>query len=341
MAAPIVTGLDIGSFAIKAVVLGNRSKVPQLISFGMVKTPQPGLTSDADIDLEAVAGAVKNLLNSLKAPSQSVVLSLPESKIFSRVISDLPFLSDEELGNAIKFSAEEFVPLPIAQIELYWQVISRSKEHNQTIVLVIAVPKKLQSKYLKVLDLADIKPIAIETEMIAASRILVTNNVTTTTMVLQMGASTTDMSIISNGIIVLTRSIPTAGLTLTRAVAQHLNFAALQAEEYKKVYGMLPNQLEGKIYNSLKPLIEMIASEADRTIQSYQLKNPTNPVKRMVLIGGGGKMPGLINYLVTRFNLEIQQADPFAGLTIDSSMAGKIAIDPGFAIATGLALRQD
>jgi type IV pilus assembly protein PilM len=341
MAAPIVTGLDIGTFAIKAVTLVNKGKSPQLVSFGMVKTPQPGLSSDTDIDLEAVATACKSLLNSLKAPFQSVVVSFPESKIFSRVISDLPFLTDEELGNAIKFSAEEFVPLPIAQIELYWQVISRSKEHNQTIVLVIAVPKKLQTKYLKVLEIADIKPSAIETEMIAASRILVTNNITTTTMILQLGATTTDMSIISNGIIVLTRSIQTAGLSLTRAVAQHLNFPALQAEEYKKVYGLLPDQMEGRIYQALKPLIDIIATEAERTIQSYQLKNPTNPVKRIVLIGGGAKMPGLVNYMVSRFGLEIQQADPFATISKDESIANKITTDPSFCIATGLALRQD
>jgi len=321
--------------------LANKTKTPQLVSYGMVKTPQPGLVSDIDIDLEAVAVAAKNLLNSLKAPLQSIVVSLPESKIFSRVISDLPYLSDEELGSAIKYSAEEFIPLPIAQIELYWQVISRSKEHNQTIVLVIAVPKKLQNKYLKVLEMADIKPIAIETEMIAAARILVNNNINTTTLILQLGASVTDMSIISGGIIVLTRSIPTAGLSLTRSVAQHLNFSPLQAEEYKKVYGLLSTQMEGKIFQALKPVMDIISTEAERTIQSYQVKNPTSPVKRLVLIGGGAKMPGLLNYFVSRFGLEIQEADPFSALEKDASIVSKTTTDPAFCIAAGLAGRLD
>lgn len=341
MSAQTVTGVDIGVFTIKAVVLQHGGKQPRLLSFGSVKTPQPGLVSDNEIDLENVGGTIKSLLSSLKAPQNSVVVSLPESKIYSRVISDLPFLTDEEIQSGIKYSVEEFVPLPADQVELHWQVIIRSKEKNQTVVLVIAVPKKVQQKYLKILDLAGVKPRAIETEMIAATRLLIPSFVGVSTLVVQLGAGSTDLAVIVNGVIMLTRSIATGGLSLTRALSQNLNLQPLQAEEYKKVYGILPNQMEGKIQQALTPLIETIATEAERMVQSYLAKNPNTGVKRLVLIGGGAKLPGLVTYLANRLSLEAQEADPWGPLEKDPSIAAKLTVDPAYTVAVGLALRDE
>ena len=147
MAAEFTIGLDIGSSSIKAVVLSHRSKNPRLVSFGQVAAPSPGIVSDADIDLEAEAKVIKDLLSAVKAPQAPVITALPESKIFTRVVSDFPFLSDEELASAIRYSAEEFVPLPSDQVDLYWQGIGRSKQHNNTQVFIVASPKNLVKKY--------------------------------------------------------------------------------------------------------------------------------------------------------------------------------------------------
>ncbi|OGE25626.1 hypothetical protein A3C32_02980 [Candidatus Daviesbacteria bacterium RIFCSPHIGHO2_02_FULL_41_14] len=340
MSAQLVTGLDIGSSVIKVVVI-RHDKKPHLMGFGSVKTPTPGLSSDNDLDIEAVATAVHGLLSSLDVPLDSVVAALPESKLFSRIISELPLLSDDELASAIKYSAEEFVPLPIDQVELYWQVIERSKERNQTVVLAIAVPKRIQEKYLKVLEMAQVKLRALETEMIAATRVLISNNLAVPTLLIEFGASSTDMAVVSNGVILLTRSIATGGLTLTRALSSYLNLQPLQAEEYKKVYGVLENELQGKVAITLKPLINIISTEAQRTIQSFESKHPQSLIKRVVLSGGGAKLPGLMVYLAGRLGLEAQEADPWGFLEKDPSIASRVATDPSYTIAVGLALRNE
>jgi type IV pilus assembly protein PilM len=332
----IVTGLDIGSSSIKAVMIRHDKGVPHLMGFGAVKTPLPGLLSDNDLDIEAVAKSISSLLSSLGAPLNSVVAALPESKIFSRVISEFPNLTDEELGSAIKYSAEEFVPLPTDQIELYWQVIERSKEKNQTIVLVIAVPKRVQGKYLKVLELSHIRLKALETEMIASTRVLVSNNVAVPTLLMDLGANSTDMAVVSNGVIMLTRSIATGGLTMSRALSSYLNLQPLQAEEYKKVYGLMEAEMQGRILSTLKPLVEILATEAQRTIQSFQSKHPQSLIKRLVLSGGG-----LVVYLANRTGLETQEADPWGFLQKDPSIASKVATDPSFTVAVGLGLRNE
>lgn len=337
----LVTGLDIGTHTIKAVVLSHREKNPKLISLGSVPSPQPGLLSDSDVDLEHTATTIKELLNSVKAPADSVVISLPEAKVFTRVVSDLPFLTDEELSSSIKYSAEEFVPIPVDQVNLFWQILERSKEEGKTVVFVVASPKTVINKYIKVLEMAGFKPMALETDLIAAARSLTENNPNTPlSLLIDFGSSSTDFAVVNKGLVILTRSIATGGAALTRAIAQYLNFEVLQAEEYKKVYGLLENQLEGKIHLAIKPLVDIIISEARRTLQAYQSKNPQSIIKRIILSGEGAKMPGLVVYIASEIGLETQEADPWYQIQKDEEIIKKLSADaPSYSVAVGLALR--
>ncbi len=341
MAAQYAIGLDIGLTTTKAVVLTKKGNQPHLLSLGSVASPQPGMASEQDLDLEAQAKAVKSLLSQIKAPGNEVILALPESKVFTRVINDLPYLSDDELVSAIKYSAEEFVPLPTDQVNLNWEVIDRSKPKNITQVFVVASPKNVVNRYIKVMNMAGVKPIILETEIIATTRALVgDNHFSPTTLVVQLGATTTDFAVVSSGVIMLTRSIATGGVALTRSLSQYLNFEPLQAEEYKKTYGILADQLGGKIFQVLKPLVDIIVTECQRVILSFQAKNPQNPIKRVVLAGGGAKLPGIVIYLANSLGLEVQEADPWYFETSNTQLVSKLSPEaPMYTVAVGLALR--
>src|SRR5258708_3289660 len=277
MPAKFKVGLDIGFSSIKVVVLSHEQKPRKLISLGHVASPQPGIVSDADLDLEPVATTIKNLMDEVKTPSKEVIIAMPESRIFTRVIYDLPYLSNNELAQAIRYAAEEFVPMPIQDVNLNYQVIYRSPTKgpkSRTVVFVVASPRLLINKYLKVMQMAELKVVAVETEVIGAARSLVSSNpFSPTTLVVQLGASTTDYAIVSEGLILLTRSISTGGVALTRTISQSFNFELIQAEEYKKVYGLLEGQLEGKLFQALKPIKDVIAKEAKRLIQDHQTRN--------------------------------------------------------------------
>lgn len=343
MAVNNVLGIDIGTTAIRAVVLSHRNKPPKLLSIGKVATPQPGITSEADLDLDALANAIKNLVAEIKSPTREVVVALPESKIFTRVIYDLPYLTNEELAQAIRFAAEEFVPMPIQDVNLNYQVLFRSPQkgpNSRTVVFAVATPKTLVEKYLRVLTSADLKPLAVETELIATSRALVGfNTYSPTTLVVQLNTLTTDFAVVSDGLILLTRSIATGGLAMTRAIAQSFGFEMIQAEEYKKVYGLLQDQLEGKLFNVLKPIVDIIISEAKRVIQAHETQNPDKKIKRIVLSGGGSALPGLVIYLATALGYEVQEADPWQAIDKDPALKAKLAGEiSSYSLAIGLAL---
>jgi type IV pilus assembly protein PilM len=345
MAAQNRVGIDIGVSSIKLAVLSKNQENARLISLGHIPSPIPGIASEAELDLEAVATALKKLYEEVNPPTRDVAVALPESKIFTRVIYDLPYLSDDELAQAIRYAAEEFVPMPMKDVNLYYQVIFRSpkKEPNsRTVVFVVAAPKNLIDKYLKVLQSANLRVVAIETEVLATARSLVTfNTFSPTTLIIQLGASNTDYAVISEGLILLTRSIATGGNTLTRLIAQNFNFEGVQAEEYKKVYGVLEDQLEGKLFRTLKPVIDVIVTEAKRVILAHEMQNKQRPIKRVVLTGGGARMPGLVRYFASFLGLEVAEADPWGAVEVDPTLKQKLTAEaPFYSVAVGLALKD-
>lgn len=342
----ISVGIDIGFSSIKVVSLLKEREQFKLVSLGSIPSPQPGIVSDADPDLEALANSIKQLFAAARIDTKDVVAALPESGVFTRVIDDLPYLSDSELSSAIRYVAEEFIPMPLTDVNLNWQVLIRSDKqgkNTKTVVLVIASPKNAVSKYLKVLEFAGLRPKALETEIIAVTRSLVGNNpFSPSTLLIQLGATTTDYATVSKGLIWLTRSISTGGMALTRSLVQHFNFEMSQAEQYKRIYGMMEDQLEGKVFEALKPIVDIIAGEGKRVIQAFEAKYPSDPIKRVVLSGGGAKMPGLVVYLANTLGLEVQEADPWYSIIKEKNSVAKLAQDaPSYSVAVGLALRED
>ena len=339
-------GLDIGSANIKIVQLARDGDKNKLISFGMIASPPRGISSDSDFDLEALAKTIEKIHKDAKVSTDQVVLSLPESKIFTRVITDMPVLSDDELASALPWQAEQYVPIPLKEVTMDWQVIYRPKDASNPSakmeVLLVAAPNTVINKYMKVLKMANLRPVAVETEIIALARSLVGNNpYSPTTLIVNLGAQTTDLSIVRVGAISFTRSIATGGTALARAVAQELGFELPQAEEYKKTYGLDDAKLEGKISEAIRPVFEIIVNEVKRALVDYKEKNADDSVKRVVLSGGSAKLPNVAVYIASALGLEVQVGDPWFNIQKDQKITQMLAEDaPYYAVACGLALKE-
>ncbi len=336
-----IFGLDIGTANIKVVqISGSRGKV-ELLAAGMAPTPGKGALSEADADQQELANAVRALVVQAKIMTPNVVASLPESQIFTRVI-ETATLTDSELQSAIKYEAEQYIPLPMSEVKLDYQVLSRPPEGTPNAkmeILLVAAPNVLVNRYLKILSLAGLKPYALGTEVTAGARSL-TSTLTSapTTLILEIGATTTELAVIEGEELVMTRSIATGGLAFTRAIAQDLGFELTQAEEYKTTYGLDASQLEGKIASAIKPIVDVVMNEVKRAIAYQASRNQEKSVKRIVVAGGSAKMPGLIPYLTEVTGLEAELANPWESVAFNHNVSPDV-LDNGaiYAIAAGLA----
>lgn len=336
-------GLDIGSHSIKLVQLTGSTDAPVFVSAGLFPTPNNAFVSEAPEDQQALADTIKSSVKETRITTSKVVTALPESQIFTRVV-EMPQLSKQEMKSAIDYEAEQYVPIPISEVRLTWQVLSsRVGPDKKTMmdVLLVAAPIALIEKYLNIIKSANLIPVSLETETTAVIRALVQRvEGSPTTLVMSIGATTTDLTIVSENQVKFTRSIATGGMALARGVANDLGFELDQAVEYMKTYGLDATQLEGKVMQSIKPVFDVVVNEVRRAIAFYSSKNPDKPVKRVVLSGGTAKLPGMVIYLAEALGLEVQIGNPWDGIALPPGSSQKL-IEEGtsYTVAVGLALK--
>lgn len=328
-------GLDIGSHSIKVAQVQRDKGVLRLLAIGRAPTPPKGFESEAEADLVEIATVIKKLLTDTKITARNVVVALPEAGVATKILS-LPKMKEDELMNALKFEAEAFVPFPLDQANLDFQIIEEGKEEMR--VMLAAAPKRLIDKYLKVFSLSGITPQALETEMMALARAVVPDDFPPC-LVVDFGAKTCDLAVVENGKIFSTRSIPTAGEAFTRALVAALSLETVQAEEYKKTFG-LTEELESKIQKSLLPILEVVAAEMNKAIQFYAGEKKDGLTK-VILSGGSAGLPEMASMLAQRLGLEVALADPFLRLTFDKTNLPDLTEEGAiFSVAIGLAERE-
>lgn len=334
-------GLDIGSHNIKIVQLKREESKYQLISLGSAPSTAKGLASDADSDLTALASVIKKLHQEAKIGTKNVVAALTEDQVFTRVIT-LPKLSEEELNSALKWEAEQYVPLPLAEVNLAHQIVRETKDDakDKIEVLLVAAPKRLTDKLLKVLKTAGLNPVSLETEILAIARSLVAPG-SEPTLLVDLGAKATDIAIVENQEVIFTRSIMTAGEALTRAIATELGMEITQAEEYKKAYGADPGQLEGKVSKAIEPILGLMIKEMEQAMQFYQSEQKEKVIKRIVLTGGTAVLPEVVSLVAKKLSVEVQIGNPFERVA-ESSLLAKVPKNdlPFYAVAVGLAMKE-
>lgn len=335
-----VIGLDIGSHSIKLIEIDRRKKEMVLVAAGSAPTPPKALLSGSGADIEGIAGVVNKLWKDTGAKTKNVNISLPESQVFTRVI-EVPQLNSRELTSAIKWEAEQYIPMPLDQVTVDFSILRESRDTgtNKMEVLLVASPKTLVEKYVTILEYADLTPVVVETEIIAATRALIRSaGSVRTIMIVSLGAQTTDLAIVRNGIVAFTRSISAGGEALSRAVAQSFGFEISQAEEFKKTYGLEKDKLEGKIVAAVRPIMDTIIAEMKRAIAFYQEKFKDEQIGVVLLSGGTARVPGMVVYMAENIGIEVQLANPWIGIVRDARF--KVLENEGsvYSVAVGLAI---
>ena len=335
-------GLDIGSKTVKIVELSTEGKTLNLKASGVVgyKGKSPEIAKD-DKELAPLAEATKKLHKEAKISSKDVAIALPEQHVFTRTIR-FPLLTDAEISSAVKWEAEQYIPIPINEAIIQHQILERREDVTpaQAVVLLIAAPKTLVQKYSKVITMSGLRLNTVETELLALTHSLAP--VDQTVLIVDFGAQSTDIAIAKNGSLMFSRSISTAGEAFTRAVSQTLGIEEIQAEEYKRTYGLSENQLEGKIKAALDPIFRTVADEIKKAIHFYQSEEKGDSPCSAILSGGTAGMPNVASELAKLLGIEVVVGNPFSGVNVDPQAVKSLSgYAPLYSIAVGLAMGGD
>lgn len=336
-------GLDIGATSLKLVWL-DKEKSGFLLKAALISPiPSKGMLSESPLDQEEMAQVLRKAADTAGVNTKKVNIALPENQVYTKVL-EMPILSDREIASAIYWEAEQYIPVPLANIKLVWNVLKRPDKpgpEEKMQVLMVGAPTMLINKYQKLISMAGLEINSMETEILATLRSLVLDENFPTSLVVNIGAISTSFAIVRKGIMVFTYSMSVGGAAINRAIATDFNLSPQQAEEYKRVYGVSGKSLGGKIGKSTEPILNAILSEIKKSIAYYGQKyKEDNAIRQIILSGGTAKLPGIEIFFASNSGIETAIANPWKILSSQQIPREILQNSSDYPIAVGLAMRD-
>lgn len=336
-------GFDIGTHTVKVVQLRKAGHKTAIQGYGYAYFPQEAVVEGIVVDPTELAKTIKPLLQKLsygKLTSKRVIAGLPAAKLFTRTLQ-LPSMSDADLGQAIHYEVEQYVPVPISDLYIDYEIINHtSGKDGQINILMMAAPRAIVDSYIKLFDTLGLEVGAIEANMTAVVRALLhSGDAGSSTLVMDVGSVSSDMTIYDK-FTPLTGSVAIGGETYSEALVKSLGVKADQANEIKVKFGIGPSGMQAKVLGAIEPQLKSVTKEVKRVVKFYQDRGGgKQKVRAMVISGGTASMPGISEYLRKDINLPLTIADPWKNIDPGHSHLESDHEAPMYTTAIGLALR--
>lgn len=333
---------DIGTHTVKIVQLKKSGSKVSVLGYGYSYFPREAVVEGIIVDPDELASAIRPLLQKLtygRLTSHRAIVGVPAAKLFTRTLQ-LPHMNDADLGQAVHYEVEQYVPVPISDLYVDYEIINTTPGKEGHIdVLMMAAPRAIIDSYIKLFDKLGLEIGAIEGSMTAVVRALLhSGDAGGSTLAMDIGSINSDLTIYDK-FIPLTGSVPIGGETYTEAMVKSLSIKSDQANEIKIKFGIAKSGFHDNVEKALKPQLEAVAKEAKRVVKFYQDRGEGRQVKAMVISGGTASMPGLAEYFTREIGLPLTVADPWRHIELKDKTAGGHHEAPMYATAIGLAMR--
>jgi len=339
-----LVGLDIGSSSVKAVELSRKGPALQLLNMGFENLQTDTIVDGQIMELNNVSNVISNIFNEHQIRTPRVVAGVSGHSVIVKNIV-LPAMSQEELQESFSWHAEEHIPFDIADVNLDYELTSKSTESLH--VLMAACKSDKIANVKQAIQLAGKQPVIIDVDAFALQNCYEVNyqpKAGEIVALLNIGAATMNINILNGTRSVFARDASVGGSQYTSLLQKELGLSFEQAEGVKR--GMpLPDGIEAR---PIQPIIEtvsdILALEVKKTIDFYRATaaEGDTTIQKILLAGGGSKLPGLSDYLSRRFEIPVEVFNPFRQIEVDNKKFDPDymrEIIPEMAVAVGLALR--
>jgi type IV pilus assembly protein PilM len=342
---PKFLGIDIGKNTTKVTSVDWKGEKAELTHAFSFETGNGNLTSEDANSRADLSTRIKDAVTGAKLPTKKAVVALPEPSIFNRLLT-FPDLKENELNEAIHWNAKQFIPIPVEDVQMDWIKTADMNVNGKKMLqlLLVAAPKKLIKQTVSIFEEAGLELIAVETESVATARVVAHNYPDgKATLVLDIGSAGTDLSVVANNFLIFSQSLSTGSDAMTQAIASAYSIDSVQAEQYKVKFGLKADQGDGKILQVLEPVVNIIVGEITKTINFFRNKYQQSTPQRILILGEGGKIPGLPEYLGQKLGIQTELANLNANINISSDIKSEIDSTglSGYAVSLGLALKQE
>lgn len=314
-------GLDIGSSAVRAAEIGidrNQRRLRRFAQVGMA----PGAVVDGEVvNPGAVSEALRRLWSEGGFSSNKVVLGVSGHRLIVRQ-ADVPALNEADLRSALKFDAQELIPIPMEDATFDFQVLEQGEGRDDSgrstmRILIVAAHRELLRGHLVALRDAGIEAVAIDASPLALMRVVPPASADEGVEALvAIGAELTTVAVRQGGVPRFIRSLAVGGSKLTAGIANGLHVDALVAESLKR--GLVPAgapQLP-QARKAMSSEVRDLGEDVRATMDFFVSQADGSRIERLLVTGGASQTEGLVEQLAGGLDVDIRRIDPFANLVI-------------------------
>ena len=343
---PAILGLDISSTSVKLLELAQDGDHYRVQSLVIEPLPDNAVSEKNIQDVEAVGETIQKAVKRSGTKIKNAAVAVAGSAVITKIITMPASLSESELEAQIHIEADQYIPYPLEEINLDFEVMGPTKNNPETVDVLLAASRseniELRTDALTLGGLIP-KIVDVEAYTVEHSSALLTADVADwdenkIIAIIDIGATMTSLNVVENNQLIYTREQSFGGKQLTEEIMRRYGLAYEEAGRLKKEGGLPDNYIP----EVLEPFKETIAQQVSRFLQFFYTAGQHNAVDLIALAGGCASIPGIDELVEAQLDTPTVIANPFAKMSLSSRVNPQaLSKDaPSLMIACGLAMRS-
>ena len=341
-----ILGIDISSASVKILEISASGTELTVSAYGRELLPPNALDGNVIKDIAAVASTIKRLCDRVHFSTKLVALAVPDSAVISKIVQINDGLNEVEMEELVVIEADKFIPYPIDEINLDFEVLGHSVKNSALLdVLIVAsraenVNTRVEAMTMAGLEtsIVDVESYAVERAAVQMAKDVLALSLEKIVAIIDIGANFTHLFVLHGTSLVFSREEKFGGMLLIEAIAEQFKMTIDQAIMAKEL-GQLPEEYEAQV---LEPFKEMVLLQIKRTLQFFYSSSQHGFVDHILLAGGLAREKGLVELIQEQLGANTTVANPFTNMILGK----KVNLDsinrdaPALLVACGLALRN-
>jgi len=342
----VILGLDISSTSVKLLELQQDGDNYKVQSLAIEPLPDNAVVEKNFQDVEAIGETIKKAVKHAGTKVKNAAVAVAGSAVITKIITMPASLSGGELETQIQLEADQYIPYPLEEINLDFEVMGPTENNPETIDVLLAASRseniEARTAALEigglVTKIVDVEAYTIEHASNLLARELEESGKDKVIAVIDIGATMTSLNVIENGHLIYTREQNFGGKQLTEEIMRRYGLAYEEAGRLKKSGGLPDNYIP----EVLEPFKQTIAQQVSRFLQFFYTAGKHNAVDLIALAGGCAAIPGIDELVDSQLDTPTVIANPFSKMSLSSKVNPEaLSKDaPSLMIACGLALRS-
>ena len=339
-------GVDIGSTAVRVAEVAP-GDVPVVLRAAQTPLP-PGAVENGEVrQPELVAEALRELWGKAGVKGRQVYLGVGNQRVVVREVS-LPWLPEKELRGSLGFQVQEFIPMAADEAVIDFDPLGETDQGGRRMlrILLVAAHKPMISTLVEAVTAAKLEPLGIDLTPFAIVRAVGASDEgldlehTGDEAIIDVGAHVTAICVHDRGATRFVRILPSGGRDISLAISRGLGVEDDVAEQLKRGQEVEGAPAAEDVRRIAMTRAGAFVDEVRSSLEFYAAQVPGARIERVLVIGGGSKLDGLMKVIGERIPVPVERGHLFDRVKseLDLSEEAAAEAEPVLGVAVGLAI---